>query len=421
MFDLPVNLKKAGFYKINPETLGKGWFEIGPIRPPSEGKDCSLLIRVIRNCPWNRCEFCRTYKSERFSYRNAEEIIGDINVVKSIAEEIKKASWAIGFGGKIDENVITVLINSNPEIYHNYSDNLEIRQQKLNSLISVANWLSSGGRTIFLQDADAPQMRTPGLLEVLSCLKSNFPEVERITSYARSKTMARKTAEEIQQLRQAGLTRLHIGLESGSDEVLKEMKKGVSGEEHITAGKKVKAAGISLSEYYMPGLGGRKYSEKHALESAYVLNEINPDFIRIRSLVPRQGSPLHERVQTGEFEVLSEDEIISEIGLFVENLKCSSYLASDQMCNLLWEVEGQLPIDKPAIIKIINNYLQKPLWERLRMQLERRLYSYLAITGHLNENLNLMVKEANMAISTRAPDAQQKVEALLAAVKPAFI
>lgn len=418
---LPVNPKTTGFYKINPETLGKGWFEMGPIRPPSEGKDCSLLIRVIRNCPWNRCEFCRTYKGERFSYRSAEEIIDDINIVKSIAEEIKKASWAIGFGGKINENVITVLINNNPEIYYNHNDNLEIRQHKLNSLISVANWLSSGGRTVFLQDADAPQMRTPGLLEVLNCLRGNFPEVERITSYARSKTIARKTAEELQQLQQAGLTRLHIGLESGSDDVLKEMKKGVSGEEHIIAGKKVKAAGISLSEYYMPGLGGRKYSEKHALESAHVLNEINPDFIRIRSLVPRQGSPLHERVQTGEFDLLSEDEIVSEIGLFVENLKCSSYLASDQMCNLLWEVEGQLPKDKPTIIKIINNYLQKPLWERLRMQLERRLYAYLSITGHLNENLNLMVKEANIAISTRAPDAQQKVEALLVAVKPAFI
>jgi radical SAM superfamily enzyme YgiQ (UPF0313 family) len=421
MFGLPVNHKTAGFYKINPEALGKGWFELGPIRPPSEGKDCSLLIRVIRNCPWNRCEFCRTYKGERFSYRSAEEIIDDINIVKSIAEEIKKASWAIGFGGKINEKVITVLIDSNPEIYHNYNDGLEIRQQKLNSLISVANWLSSGGRTVFLQDADAPQMRTPGLLEVLKYLKDNFPDVERITSYTRSKTMVRKTAEELQQLQQAGLTRLHIGLESGCDEVLKEMKKGVSGEEHIIAGKKIREAGISLSEYYMPGLGGRKYSEKHAIDSAYVLNEINPDFIRIRSLVPRQGSPLHERVQTGEFELLSEDEVISEIGLFVENLKCSSYLASDQMCNLLWEIEGQLPKDKPTIIKIINNYLQKPLWERLKMQLERRLYSYLAICGHLNENFNFMIKEANTAINTNAPDAQQKVDVLLAAVKPAFI
>ncbi|HBQ28963.1 MAG TPA: hypothetical protein DD719_06185, partial [Desulfotomaculum sp.] len=97
------------------------------------------------------------------------------------------------------------------------------------------------------------------------------------------------------------------------------------------------------------------------------------------------------------------------------------YLASDQMCNLLWEIEGQLPKDKPTIIKIINNYLQKPLWERLKMQLERRLYSYLAICGHLNENFNFMIKEANTAINTNAPDAQQKVDVLLAAVKPAFI
>ncbi len=413
--------KTVGYYKIDAEKIGRGWHELGPIRPPNEGRDCSLLLRVTRNCPWNRCAFCRTYKNERYSVRSVEEVVGDIKAVKALAEEIKAASWRLGFAGEINEEVILALINSNPELYSGEHNDTTLIQYRLHSLANVANWLATGAKTVFLQDGNTPQMRTADLVTILNYLKQAFPTVERVTSYARSKTIARKTAEELQQLRQAGLGRLHIGLESGCDEVLAEVDKGVTAEEHILAGKKTKEAGITLSEYLMPGLGGKRWSEKHALDSARVLSEIDPDFIRLRTLVPRRGTPLYERVLSGEFVPLSEDEIVAEIGLFVENLHCHAYLVSDQMCNLLWEIEGQLPEDKPAILERIRQYLQKPLLERLKIQLQRRLSAYLGIYGRLEGKTAEKVQLAMAALQKEAPDASRKVQEALDALKQAFI
>ncbi len=411
--------KIGSFYKMDLDRVGKGWFEIGPIRPPSEGRDHSLLLRVTRNCPWNLCEFCRTYKKQKYSARTVEEVKTDIDTVKALAEEIKSASWQIGMGGNVTSEVITAMIKSNPELYG--IDDEELVNQRLNCLFSVANWLYSGGATVFLQDANTPQMRTPDLLEILVYLKEKFPGIERITSYARSKTIARKTDEQMRQLKEAGLERLHIGMESGLDEVLEDVKKGVTAEEQIIAGQKTKAAGITLSEYIMPGLGGRKWSERHAVESARVLNEINADFIRLRSFTPRRNSPMYDKVLAGQFSILNEDEVVAEIGLFVENLNCSSYLISDQMVNLLWEIEGQLPQDKEAILKKINNHLQKPEHERLKVWLDRRLSAYMSISGFLNHSISAKVDEARRLIDQKAPEARQKVQEVLDYIKPLFI
>ncbi|MGB9825468.1 MAG: radical SAM protein, partial [Desulfofundulus sp.] len=263
---------------------GKGYHEMGPIRPPSEGKDRSLLVRVTRNCPWNRCEFCRTYKNKTYSLRGVEEIKADIDTVKALAGEIKAVSWRFGFRGVIGQEAVGAFINENPALYSRAYNNSEIVERRLESLFNVVQWLSSGARTVFLQDANAPQIRTADLVEILCYLKESFPTIERITSYARSKTIARKSPEDLKRLREAGLTRLHIGLESGCDEVLAFIKKGATAAEHVLAGQKTRGAGIELSEYYMPGLGGKKWSRKHALESARVLNEIDPDFIRLRTL-----------------------------------------------------------------------------------------------------------------------------------------
>lgn len=394
---------------------------MGPIRPPSEGRDASLLLRVTRNCPWNRCEFCATYKGKRYSVRTVEEVKADLEVVRGLAEELRSASWRLGFGGTVGEEVVLAVINSNPEIYSRQYNDAELVHARLHSLANVANWLASGAKTVFLQDGNSPQIRTADLVAILNYIREIFPTVERITSYARSKTIARKSFEEILQLHQAGLSRLHIGLESGCDEVLAAVKKGVTAEEHIVAGKKTKEAGITLSEYLMPGLGGKKWSEKHALDSARVLSEIDPDFIRLRTLVPRRGSPLLERVLAGDFELLTEDEAVEEIGLFVENLECHAYLVSDQMCNLLWEIEGQLPKDKPKILSTIRNYLRMPLSARLKMQLERRLSSYLAVYGRLEEKTAAKVELAAEAVQKEAPDAPGKVRDALDALKQAFI
>ena len=332
-------------------------FEQGPIRPPSEAR--SLLLRVTRNCPWNRCEFCPVYKGARFSRRTVEEIKEDIDTVREMVDTLKRQSWQGGFGGAIDRRLVEGILQDG-----RYSE----------SFRSVALWLYYGGESAFLQDANSLVMKTPNLVEVVSYLKETFPQIKRITSYARSSTLARKSVEELRQLREAGLNRIHVGLESGSDAVLSYVRKGVTAAQQIEGGQRVVAAGIELSEYVMPGLGGRRLSREHALETARVLNAIDPDFIRIRSLALPGGTGLREKWEQGEFERPSDEEMVHELRLFIEHLDgIHSYLASDHILNLLEEVEGRLPEDKAALLAVIDRFLSLPGEERLLFQLGRRL------------------------------------------------
>ncbi len=215
------------------------FLEIGPIRPPSEAQ--SLLIRVTRNCPWNKCEFCHTYKGEVFSLRAVEEIKKDIDRLKAIVDEIQTLSWSLGYAGEINPYVLQAIFRRRGSYHHAYQ--------------SVVNWLYFGGTQVFLQDANSLILKTGDLVTVLKYLKEKLPAIQRITSYARSKTIAKKTVAELKELRAAGLSRIHIGLESGYDPLLVYMKKGVTAKEHIQAGRKVVESGISLSEYVMPGFG----------------------------------------------------------------------------------------------------------------------------------------------------------------------
>ena len=408
-------------YRID-TTKAKRWhYELGPIRPPSEGHDRSLLIRATRNCPWNRCLFCTVYKGQRFGYRSAAEVKEDIDVARALAGELRTASWRLGMGGIVDNGVLGTIVRGTPHLYGRDSAVPEELETRLHSLVNLASWLASGGRTAFLQDADTLIMRTAELVEVLNYLKSSFSTIERVTSYGRAKTAARKSPGELRDLRQAGLSRLHVGLESGADEVLQYMSKGVTAQEHIDSGRKIKAAGISLSEYVMPGLGGRVWSEKHALESARVLNEINPDFIRLRSLMVGPTSPLYERVVSGDFQTLDEDEVVGETGLFIENLSCHAYVTSDQMVNLLWEVEGQLPHDKQTMLDTISGYLSKSPWERLRFCLERRRRSFVGVYGGLPAAVQEKVQSAAEAIEAESPDAAEKVKMAIAILKQSFV
>lgn len=404
-------------YRMSIREGARYAFEIGPIRPPSEGRDQSLLIRATRNCPWNKCAFCGTYRGKRFEYRTVEEIKADIAEARALADELKAASWRLGWGGEIRREIISAIIRGNPEIYGEGTASPELLEARFHSLVNVANWLASGARTVFLQDANTLIMRTPELIEVLRHIKTTFPTVERITSYARSETAARKPLEELRQLREAGLSRLHIGLESGCDEVLAFIRKGVTAAQHIAGGQKVVEAGISLSEYVIPGLGGRRWSEKHARETAQVLNQINPDFIRLRSLVIREGTDLHARFLAGEFEPLSEDEVVDEIRAFIEALECRSYLVSDHMANLLWEIEGHLPEDKAALLKIIAEYRARPLPERLEIQLKRRLQSHVSVHGGIESAVKQKVEAAFNAIQRKSGSMETDVEAALVALK----
>jgi biotin synthase-like enzyme len=332
-------------------------FEQGPIRPPSEAR--SLLIRVTRNCPWNRCEFCPVYKGARFSRRSVEEIKADIDTVKEMVATLKRMSWQGGFGGGIHRALVQAVLQD-----ERYSE----------SFRSVALWLYYGGESAFLQDANSLVMKTPSLAEVVSHLKQSFPGLKRITSYARSSTLARKSVEELRELKAAGLNRIHVGLESGSDKVLAYVNKGVTARQQIEGGQRVVEAGIELSEYVMPGLGGRSLSREHAVESARVLNAINPDFIRLRSLALPAGTGLRAKWERGEFERPTDEEMVHEVRLFIEHLDgIRSYLASDHILNLLEEVEGRLPDDKPLLLGVIDRYLGLPAEERLLFQLGRRL------------------------------------------------
>jgi len=366
-------------------------FELGPIRPPSEAY--SLLIRATRNCPWNRCQFCAVYKGQKFELRPAEEVLKDIETAKAIADEIKGLTWRMGYGGRLKEVAATV--------YNQYQHNAGVR--------NVALWLWAGGEFAFLQDANTLIMRTPDLVTVIRFLKETFPEITRITSYARSKTAAKKPLEDLKQLKDAGLSRLHIGLESGSDLVLSYMEKGVTGEEHIKGGKKVKEAGISLCEYVMPGLGGRRMSADHVTETARVLNEIDPDYIRLRTLNVQQGLLLWSRLESGDFELQSEDEVIEEIGSLIEKLDITSQLKSDHIMNLLPEIEGKFPEAKPACLATIDRYLALSPQERGNFKLGRRAGYYEKLDELYDAYKYKKVDEAIKSITSETTDSVDQV------------
>ncbi len=340
------------------EKLNQYYFETGPIRPPSEAY--SLLIRATRNCPWNKCAFCHTYRGCKFELRPAEDVIKDIETARAIAQGIREFGWKNGFG--IQPREVAAYIHSL------VTNNDSVRQ--------VALWLWAGGRSAFLQDANSIIMRHADLLRVLSALKDNFTDLDRITSYCRSKTAAKKTVRELTELREAGLSRIHIGMESGSDEVLKFMDKGMTADDHARGGLNIKEAGIELSEYYMPGLGGRQWSKEHAAQSAAVLNRINPDFIRLRTLMVGETLPLWARVKSGEYDVLDEDEIVKETGDFISKLDFTGELKSDHIVNLLPELEGKFPQAKQACLDTIERYLEMPLRERLNYRVGRRAGLY---------------------------------------------
>lgn len=398
------------------DKLEKYSYEMGSFRPPSEGRSGSLLIRASRGCSWNRCKFCisRSRQRPKFEYRKIEEVKKDIDTVKGIFDEIKAASWDLGYGGRVTQEVINAIIQGNPEVYGRGSVGSEELWPRLQCLIHIANWISSGAKTVFLQDSNSLIIRTPDLVELLRCLKESFPTIDRVTTYGRAKTCFKKSFEELKELQEAGLSRIHVGFESGCGEVLKLVDKGVTAEQQIMGGRKVVEAGISLSEYFMPGLGGRKWSQQHVLDSAQALNQINPDFIRVRTFALHRDSPLFEKYETGEFEPLTEEEMVDEIGLLIENLTCSSYLASDHIWNLLMEVDGQLPEDKEKMLEIVREYQAKPPMEKLEYNLRERL-KYWNVSDDLQSKR--MIREAWESIQNESPEAKVLVEKAILALK----
>ena len=329
--------------------------ELGPIRPPSEAQ--SLMLRITRNCPWNNCTFCGLYKGQKFSIRPVSHIIKDIDVIRYYVDEIQKImAQSDGSAHRQYMN----LVSGQPE-----SDQMALHA----SLI----WVQGGMQSIFLQDANTLIIKPDDLVEILNYVQKSFPNVERITSYARSHTIARISDDDMARIAVAGLNRIHIGMESACDEVLDFVKKGVDKKTHIIAGQKVKRAGIELSEYFMPGLGGVTLSRENALETADALNQINPDFIRIRTLGLPVNIELYKDFQSGAFIKLGDVPMAEELLLLLDNLDgITSTVKSDHILNLFQEVEGRLPEDKERMTAPLRTFLAMPPEEQLVYMVGRR-------------------------------------------------
>ncbi len=335
-------------------------FETGPIRPPNEAR--SLLLRLTRNCPWNHCQFCPVYKGRKFSLRPVADIKADIQTARDMADNIQELSERLDHEGRVDDHVVSYIFNNT-----GYNDCYR----------SIAAWLYYDTNACFLQDADNLIMKTDDLVEVLTFLRDRFPNITRVTTYSRSKTVSKKSAESLKQIQEAGLDRIHIGLESGYDPVLKLMKKGTTATIQVDAGRKVMAAGMELSEYVMPGLGGQDMWEEHARGTAEVLNQINPHFIRLRSLRVPDRVPLHDKLKNGEFTLQTDDMLAEEIRVFIETLDgITSTVTSDHIMNLLEEVSGKFPEDKAAMLEVVKKYQDLSDHDRLIYRTGRRGGTY---------------------------------------------
>ncbi|MHC1760212.1 MAG: radical SAM protein [Negativicutes bacterium] len=271
-------------------------------RPPSEAH--SLLIQCTIGCPHNRCTFCGMYKDKQFRIRSVTDIRED--------------------------------------------------------LTSAREYYGDSVRSLFLPDGNTILMKTAELVEILNYARELFPALSRITMYGSAQFLNLKTQAELSALRQAGLDRIHSGMESGDDVTLKNICKGSTAAEIISAGRKVIDAGMELSEYVLIGIGGLARSQEHALESARVLNAIVPNFIRLRTLIPMPETPLHESYCAGEFQLLRPHQALRETKLFIENLSMEgTALYSDHYSNYAW-VHGRLPEEKQKMLQTIDELMQLP-------------------------------------------------------------
>jgi len=338
------------------DKISKMSFAVGVYRPPSEGGSASLLLRITENCPWNKCTFCEMYKNQPFGYRKVEDIKADIDAVSLMADEIRKVAGLVGQEGRISRDVIHALLSVNPYLNENQC------------FVTVFSWLYSGGKTAFLQDADSMIMRPNEFVEVLKHLRESLKTLTRVTSYTRSKTLSQRKQQDLKAIREAGLDRLHVGLETGDDELLKVIRKGVTAAEQIEGGKKAMAAGFQLSEYWMPDLGGRERWQQHAANTARVLNAINPHYIRSRPFVPRPGTEIFCDYEKGSLKVSSPHERLEELKVMIGSLDVTSRVCFDHNMNSWTNSRGGLlfhqdyegykfPEEKPLVLELIQEGL----------------------------------------------------------------
>ena len=281
-------------------------WQLPRFRPPSEAY--SVLLQISIGCTWNRCGFCNMYKEMKFQRRPLQDILDDI-VTASI-------------------------------YCKNYT-------------------------TLFMGDSNSMVLATEDLIKILDTIYANFPKMKRVTSYARAKTIAKqKTVEELKALHDHGLTRLHVGLETGDDELLTIIQKGATAQDMINGGKKIVESGISLCFYIMPGIGGKEHTKQNAIGTANVLNQVNPDYIRVRTFMPNPGTPLWDKVQNKELTLLTPEETLQEEHELLQKLEVTSNFVSDHMLNYPvydngWiQLDGKLPEDKAKLLTLIETTLK---------------------------------------------------------------
>jgi len=283
-------------------------------RPPSEAN--SLIFQVTHGCSWNKCVFCEMYTTKSFGFRKFEDV--------------KK----------------------------------EIEQMHL---------INSRASKVFIADGDAMVLSTSKLLEILNHLKAVFPNLRRISAYAKPKDIGAKSLLELAELKEAGLSLLYTGLESGDDEVLHLMNKGETYQSSAKAMIKCKLAGIKSSVMIINGLGGKQYSCQHALNSAKLVNEIQPEYLSTLVLSFPFGLEHFQRRLRAYFIMPNTTELLDELGLFIANtLLESSIFRSDHASNYL-VLKGILGKDKETLLQKISNAIQKPGEANLREEWQRGL------------------------------------------------
>ena len=280
------------------------------IRPPSEWK--SYFLPLTSGCSNNTCIFCGYYGS-KLQIRDVDDIKSEIDAValftgKGIRlPDVSKVVYAVAQG-----------------------------------------W---DGRRVFLQDGDALVYPFPKLREVLQYLNGKLPGVERIGTYATPQDILRRSSDELKELRRLKMGIFYTGLETGDDELLQKIGKGVSSDEVVEAGKKVKEAGISFSVTVILGLGGIEGSKKHVFETAKVLTEIDPDYVGALTLTLVPGTPLYEQWERNEFHPLSPFQSLEELKLIIENFSFTDCFFSSMHASNYLSVRGKLPQDREKMLR----------------------------------------------------------------------
>ena len=384
---------------VNPSEIRP--FEICSIRPPTE--NYSLTFRLTRNCYWNKCKFCPAYKfGFRFSKRSLEDVLRDVRRARMIDEALAERGYhyhelpglieeirTAGGGSRSEEDDYP-----SPEIPEDLDPRLswflswfKEKPGLPDSFSHIISWRVGGGKTCFLGDADSLVLKPEFLGGVLREIGEHFPSIERFTVYGRTRSAARvRSSEDLEAFAEAGLHRVHFGIESGSDAVLDFVQKGETRQDHIEGCIKTRESGLSCSAYVMPGLGGVRWSEEHAHETADVISRAEPDYVRIRSLVIFPQTPLEEARKSGEFEEADDEQVVREIRTMIGEINAQTVIVSDSAANLL-SVNGNLPEDRRRMLDEIDRYLDRSPREKLEFNLKSRLNSFISQYGGLSGDI----------------------------------